>query len=131
LKGQQTTPSPFECIPEKDTLRYPGVYSIVDSMPRFPGGEVNLLDYLAKIKIPPVDASIVPPIKPNLINFIIDENGLVTELNVNQKKLDQLTPQEIEILRGFKELPAWIPGKCNGRAVPVMLTIPMRIHYSD
>jgi hypothetical protein len=129
MSGQQTTTTTFECIPEKDTLRYPGVYSIVDTMPRFPGGEGEFLKYFAENTLMPNDGVSVPQSTYRL-QFIVDENGLITRPVVNEKKVDKLTPQELEILRVVKNMPPWNPGKCNGQVVSVRVRWPITLCLS-
>lgn len=128
LNGQQKVNLPFDCIPEKDTLRYPGVYKIVDQMPQFPGGEGELLGYFFKNILLPIDSFSVPQSTYRL-QFIVDENGLITRPVVNEKKVDKLTPQELEVLRVVKNMPAWTPGRCNGLVVPVRVWFPLRICF--
>jgi len=103
------------------------VYSIVDKMPEYPGGEKALVVFLNQTIVYPAEA-----LKKNeqgkvIVQFVIGKTGKVE----NAKVVRSVTPDlDNEALRVIGLLPDWIPGEQNGakvavfRIIPVMFQIP-------
>ena len=98
-------------------------YTAVEQMPEYPGGTTELLKYIAgHLKYPVIAAEqgiqgIVT------IRFVVSPSGEVTDIQI-LRKLDPTCDKEA--VRVIKSLPKWMPGKQNGRAVPVYFTVPVR-----
>ncbi|MFN8258777.1 MAG: hypothetical protein U0W24_24020 [Bacteroidales bacterium] len=60
-------------------------------------------------------------------NLIIDCNGEVIKVSVDNKDKEKYNEMEIEGIRVIYLMPKWIPGKCEGRAVPVQTKLLFRI----
>jgi TonB family protein len=99
------------------------VYTIVDTMPKFPGGLNALMNYLAtNIKYPEKAK------KDNVhgrvfINFIVEKNGKVSHAKVLRgisKECDQ------ESLRVVSNMPNWKPGLKDGQPVRVSYNLPIK-----
>jgi protein TonB len=105
----------------------PQIFQVVEQMPEFGGGEDALLKYLAKnIKYPEIarDANTQGTI---YITFVVDENGRITSPQV----LRGLTGPGSkdcanEAIRVVSSMPAWKPGKQNGKAVRVQYNLPVK-----
>jgi periplasmic protein TonB len=99
------------------------VYTIVEQMPEFPGGQEELMKFLAKkIKYPAI-AQRMGVEGTVFVNFIVSKEGRIDEVNVVKgisKECDE------EAARVIKSMPDWKPGKQNGRSVPVRYTLPVR-----
>jgi protein TonB len=98
------------------------IFTIVEEMPSFPGGEEKMLEYVAKnIKYPPVARE--NGIQGRVyVNFYIDKDGKVQNAKVVRGiggGCDE------EALRVVKTMPTWKPGKQNGRAVNVNYNLPI------
>ncbi len=98
------------------------VYDFVDEMPKFPGGKVGLnkyikdnLHYPKRINTTQVKAKVYT-------ECIIEKDGEVTHEIVYKNMSKKL---ENEALKVIKKMPHWIPGKTNGKAVRVRLSIPI------
>lgn len=98
------------------------VFSSVEQMPVFPGGDAALMEYLrSQIQYPPTAA------KNNvqgrvIVQFVVDKTGQVGEVNVVRsvdKDLDG------EAVRVCKSLPKFTPGRQNGQPVNVWYTLPI------
>lgn len=97
----------------------------VDEMPKFPGGEIELVKYIAKnFKYPST--------KDNLsktkiyAEFIIDKNGAVK----NAKIIKGISPDlDKEALRVINSMPKWIPGKQTGKPVDVKMLYPIQLEF--
>lgn len=94
----------------------------VEQMPQFPGGERELMSYLSKnIKYPTIAAENGIQGRVTL-RFVVSKTGDITDVNVI-KGLDPSCDREA--IRVVKSMPKWIPGKQNGRNVPVYYTLPV------
>jgi protein TonB len=98
------------------------VFTSVEQMPQFPGGEVALMKYLqSHINYPPM------PAENNVqgrvvVQFVVEKTGNIGEVKVVRsvdKDLDR------EAVRVCKSLPRFTPGRQNGQAVPVWFTLPV------
>lgn len=97
-------------------------YMMVEQMPQFPGGPAELLKYIAKNLKYPVIAQENGIQGKVILRFVVNAQGHVE----NVKVLRSLDPYcDKEAIRVVKSLPQWIPGKQNGRNVPVYYTCPI------
>ena len=109
----------FEEEPEEE----PQIFTIVENMPSFPGGEAKLFEYLGKnIKYPAMakDAGIQGIV---YVNFVVYEDGSIKDVKVLRGiggGCDE------EALRVVKSMPKWTPGKQRGKAVRVSYNLPIR-----
>lgn len=94
----------------------------VEQMPQFPGGEAALMQFLSKnIKYPTIAAENGIQGRVTL-RFVVSKTGNITDVTV----LKGLDPScDKEAIRVVKSMPNWIPGKQNGRNVPVYYTLPV------
>lgn len=91
--------------------------------PAFPGGDQELLKYLAEnIKYPPMarENNIQGTV---VLSFLIGKDGKVSDVSV----LNEIGGGcGKEALRVVKAMPPWIPGEANGHAVKVRYSLPVR-----
>jgi periplasmic protein TonB len=98
------------------------VFTIVEEMPAFPGGEGKMLEYIAKnIKYPPVARE--NGIQGRVyVTFVVDKEGKIKEAKILRGiggGCDE------EALRVVKAMPEWKPGRQNGRSVQVQYNLPV------
>jgi TonB family protein len=94
----------------------------VDMMPQYPGGDAALLQFIKNnLHYPPADAERNVQGRVTL-RFVIDKIGQVTDIAVIR---GLSTACDQEAIRVVKLMPNWIPGKQNGRTVPVYYTLPI------
>ncbi len=99
------------------------VYTVVEQMPSFPGGENALLKYIAEhIKYPSVALEQGVQGKV-MLRFVVEPSGQVGEVQV-LKSLDPYCDREAK--RVIQSLPKFIPGKQQGRAVSVWYICPVQ-----
>ena len=107
---------------EKPKEVTPEIFTAVEQMPQFPGGEEALRKYLAShINYPPMAAENGVQGKV-IVQFVVDKTGRVGEVKVARsvdKELDR------EAIRVCKSLPKFAPGRQNGQAVSVWFTLPV------
>lgn len=98
------------------------VFTAVEQMPQFPGGEGELMKYISShIKYPPmamengVQGRVV-------VQFVVTKDGSVGQVKVMRGKDPDLDKEAVRVV---KSLPRFIPGKMNGQAVNVWYTLPI------
>ena len=112
-----------EVIVEEKKPEPEKVFTAVEQMPQFPGGDAELMKWLSKnIKYPTMamENNIQGQV---IVQFVVTKTGDVGEVKVVRsvdKDLDR------EAVRVCKSLPKFIPGKMNGQAVNVWYTLPVR-----
>ncbi len=104
------------------------VYTVIEQMPVFPGGEGELLAYIAKNIHYPVIAQENGIQGRVVVRFVVTKTGMVDKVEV----LRSLDPScDKEAIRVVKTLPKFIPGKQNGVNVSVWYTLPVVYKLSD
>jgi hypothetical protein len=105
------------------------VFNKVDEMPEFPGGDKQLLKFLAKNLQMPESTYGKQIDGTSMVKFIIDTLGNV--LNpVVIKNFPNCPNCDEEALRVVKKLPKWKPGKSkDGKLENVFYTIPVRMVF--
>lgn len=101
-----------------------GVYTNVEYIPSFPGGNKGLQTYFDKNIQYPDDASNEGVEGVVNVSFVVDENGKLTALNTVGQKLGY--GLEEEALRVIGKMPTWSPGKLKGINVKTKYTLPVR-----
>ena len=98
------------------------VFDVVEQMPRFPGGEAELMQFLAKNMKYPNEAEKAKQEGRVIATFIVEENGQVTNAQVVKGVAPLL---DAEALRVIGLMPRWEPGYQDGKAVRVKYTLPV------
>lgn len=98
------------------------IFFIVEEMPEFPGGELELRKFIANhINYPP--AAQENGVQGKVyVTFVVDKNGEVTNAKI-ARGVDPALDQEA--LRVINNLPAWKPGLQKGKPVNVSYTVPI------
>jgi TonB family protein len=97
-------------------------YVQVEEMPLFPGGDSALLNYLAENTTYPVKAKENNIQGRVIVKFCVTERGTITRASV----LKGVDPElDAEAIRVVNTLPAFIPGKQDGKAVSVWYMVPL------
>ena len=98
------------------------VYTYVEKMPEFPGGEKALVRFLSQTIIYPAEAQKKNEHGKVFIQFIVSKTGKVEKAKVIKSVSPDL---DNEALRVIGLLPAWTPGVQNGEKVAVQRIIPI------
>lgn len=108
-------------ITNKGTNEDKPVYG-VEQMPQFPGGDKELMKFIHdNLEYPKVAAEVGIEGRVT-IRFVIARDGNITDVTV----IRGLDPScDKEAVRIVKMMPRWIPGRQNGRNVPVYYTLPI------
>jgi protein TonB len=98
------------------------VFTIVEEMPSFPGGESERNKFLADNIVYPQQATENGIQGTVYISFVVDSKGNVTDVKILRGiggGCDE------EALRVVKLMPKWHPGKQNGKQVRVLFNMPI------
>jgi TonB family protein len=103
-----------------------GVYEVIEKMPEFKGGMDGLFKFMSENTVYPKSSSKSNESGKVLVSFIIDEAGNVTEPQVVDAKSTISVALRNAALETVGKMPAWTPGEQDGKAVKVMLTLPIK-----
>lgn len=119
VPAPETTPAEVAVpLPPQDDK----VYEVVDVMPEFPGGETELLKYMARNVKYPAESVKYKEEGSLSLSFIINKDGSLSDIKV----VKSLTPLlDAEAVRVVKNMPKWTPGKVKGKVVRVAYTTPI------
>ena len=98
------------------------IYSVVETMPDFPGGQKELLSFLSRnIKYPTkaIESKIQGRV---IVQFVVNKDGSIS----NAKVVRSVDPDlDKEALRVINSMPQWKPGMQKGEPVSVKFTVPI------
>jgi TonB family protein len=92
-------------------------------MPEFKGGMKELMKFLADNMKYPDQAKTDLAQGDVLVNFVINPNGKVEQVEVAKEVNPVLAA---EVIRVISSMPDWNPGKQSGNPVDVFFTIPIQ-----
>lgn len=103
------------------------VFTIVEQMPRFPGGEAELFKYVGKA----ITGTRCPggevPSGTVYLAFVVRYDGAVCDVKlVSGASCDEADDQWLSMVRN---MPKWEPGKQRGNPVNVRYNLPVRINW--
>lgn len=119
LKAKEEIPAPE---PPKHVVEETKIFTVVEQMPMFPGGDAALMGYLRdNIHYPTVAAENGVQGRV-VVGFVVERDGSITDVNI----LRSVDPSlDREAMRVVKSMPRWTPGKQNGSAVRVKYQVPV------
>lgn len=112
--------------PAPEEPKGPEIFTIVEDMPEFPGGEDKLYDYLGKNLKYPREAQNNEIEGMVIVQFVVDEEGNITSPKIVKSVgfgCDE------EALRVVKSMPQWKPGKQRNKAVKVYYNLPIMFQF--
>lgn len=96
--------------------------TVVDVMPQYPGGDHELLKFIAQSIKYPTDAQEAGVQGRVICSFVVDKKGNIVE----PKIIRGIDPSlDAEALRVIGMMPRWTPGRQDGKAVRVLYTVPI------
>ncbi len=118
----EDVPVPDYPNPNEEPVKEDAVLVMVDEMPVFTEGDIN--QYIAKHVTYPRDAMENDIQGKVYLSFVVDKTGKVKDVQI-LRGIPGGGSLEKEALRVIKSLPNFKPGKQNGQAVNVKMTIPI------
>lgn len=113
---------------EKEPEKEEEIFQFVDQMPEFTGGTDSLFAFLKEnIKYPQlmVDAGMEGKV---FVSFVVQKDGKITDSKIVRSLQEEA---DKEALRVVNAMPDWIPGKYRGKAVPVLMYLPIVYRLVD
>jgi periplasmic protein TonB len=111
------------CPYEFDSLAKMNVFTYVDKMPEYKGGQAALLRFIAKNFQYPNHGQFQASFQ---VQFVVNTNGAVIAPRIKNKKRNEITVVESELLKLVLKMPKWNPGACFDKTVPVMVILPVQ-----
>ncbi|HTF05891.1 MAG TPA: energy transducer TonB [Bacteroidia bacterium] len=123
--------APFEAVenisssPVEESMIEERVYAVPDVMPVFPGGAVEMQNFLDKnLKHP---ASLVNVQGTVYISYIVEADGRVTHVEAS-KEVEGAPDFTAEAIRVVKMFPEQVPGTVNGKPVRCRMVVPVQFN---
>jgi TonB family protein len=107
-------------IPKEKPKDY--VYSVIEKMPQFPGGESELLNYINRNVKYPISAQEAGISGKVIVRFVVGDDGSIGTVDVLRSVQSDM---DNEAVRVIKSLPRFTPGMQNGQNVAVWYTLPI------
>ena len=98
------------------------VFTVVEEMPTYPGGQDAMIKYLSEnIKYPEnARKSGIQGIV--FVTYVVEKNGTISDVRILRGVNEEL---DAEALRVVSAMPAWSPGKQRGETVRVQFNLPI------
>ncbi len=99
------------------------IFTVVESMPEFPGGPAKMMEYIAKnIKYPAMarESGIQGRV---FVNFVVEPDGSVSNVKVLRGIGGGCDEEAVRVV---ESMPTWTPGRQRGKAVRVSFNLPVR-----
>ncbi len=101
------------------------IYSVVDEMPQFPGGDSAMVAYLTHNLHYPQTEGIQGKV---FVGFVVEKDGIISNVEVKKGIGEEC---DAEAVRVIKEMPTWNPGKQNSECVRVSLVLPINYKIAE
>lgn len=106
-------------------------FTVVETMPEFPGGPMEMMKFVQKNLNYPLTAKEVGLTGKCFLRFVINADGHVSDIEV-LKGVPGCPQCDKEAMRVASIMPLWKPGMQNGKAVPVFFNLPISFNlYSE
>jgi protein TonB len=99
----------------------PEPFVIAEKMPEFPGGRDALIKFLQKNLRQPDDFEEGQKMTV-VAQFVVNAEGNIVDIQIIKNGRKDL---DAEVTRVIRKMPNWIPGRQNGRNVPVFFKVPV------
>ncbi len=103
------------------------IFTSVEQMPEFPGGQAALMGFLSENIIYPAEAAESGKEGLVVVQFVVEKDGSVGVVKV-VRGVDPLL--DAEAVRVCKSLPLFKPGRQNGQPIRVWFTLPITFKLS-
>jgi protein TonB len=110
-------------VEDEEEVEEAEIFTVVESMPTFPGGMGALMKYLAEnIKYPPLakESGIQGRV---FINFVVEPDGSISNVKVLRGIGGGCDEEAVRVV---KNMPKWSPGKQRGKPVRVSYNLPVK-----
>lgn len=108
---------------DEESIKEQEIFTVVESMPEFPGGMGELMNYLSSnIKYPALakESGIQGRV---FINFVVETDGSITAVKVLRGIGGGCDEEAVRVV---EKMPKWKPGKQRGKPVRVSYNLPVK-----
>jgi protein TonB len=105
-----------------DPVKTVEIFIKVEESPVFPGGDIALLKYIAENTKYPEEAVANNIQGKVIVKFAVWSDGSIKRIEVMRSVAPVLDEEAVRVV---STIPAWKPGKQNGRPVPVWFFVPV------
>lgn len=112
----------FVMVEEEEEEDEAQIFTVVESMPEFPGGELKMKQYLVKnLKYPQMakESGIQGKV---YVTFVVEKNGQVTDVKILRGIGGGCDEEAVRVI---KNMPNWNAGKQRGKSVRVQFNMPI------
>ncbi len=102
------------------------VFVFVEEMPEYPGGHNVMMDYLRKNIMYPKECVENGVMGKVYVRFVVNEDGSINHIECIKSSGNRLLDEEA--MRVVQNMPAWKPGKQQGKNVKVQFTLPINFY---
>ncbi|HPE35252.1 MAG TPA: energy transducer TonB [Bacteroidales bacterium] len=125
VETDQTTEIPdfVPVVEEEEEVEEMEIFTVVESMPEFPGGDAARMKFLQEnIKYPQLarESGIQGTV---YVTFVVETDGKVTDVRVLRGIGGGCDEEAVRVIQS---MPRWIPGKQRGKPVRVQFNMPIR-----
>ncbi len=99
------------------------VFTVVEEMPQFPGGNEALIDYLVKNVVYPKEAKDNNISGRVFVSFVVEKDGSIGDVKILRGIGGGCDEESVRVV---SSMPKWIPGKQNGKPVRVAYNLPIK-----
>jgi len=107
---------------KKDDRSNQNIYSAVEENPSFPGGEMAMMQYLAKNIKYPEEAMKTGAQGRVIVKFVVSSTGKISDITIERGVSPELDAEAIRVVGG---MPDFTPGKIDGKPVSVWYVLPV------
>jgi len=104
------------------------VFTVVENMPRFPGGDQALISFIDKNTKYPEEAYKNKIQGRVVASFIVTKDGSLRNIEITRGISPVLDDEAVRVI---KSMPKWTPGKQRGQAVDVKYTVPINFRIEE
>lgn len=120
---QTDPPLPLEESSQSQKIEGSDIYSMVNEMPEYPGGQSAMMTFLGENIVYPQSCKDEGIEGTVYVSFVIDSEGKVVDIQVVRSPDDRLSANASEVVG---KMPNWTPGKHDGKPVKVQYSLPIK-----
>lgn len=113
---------------DKSEKEEPEIFTIVEQMPEFPGGESALTNFIQQQMIYPHEAKDKDIQGVVVLNFVVEKDGRLSNIEILR---DIGSGCGNEAVRIVEQMPNWSAGQHRGQPVLVAFKLPVRFKLKD
>ena len=111
---------------EEEEVEEPEIFTFVEEMPEYPGGQSAMFKFIgSNIAYPPMarENGIEGTV---YVGFVVMEDGSIQNVHIKRGLPGGGAGCDVEALRVAQKMPKWKPGKQRGKPVRVAFTLPIK-----